>query len=220
QMLRHLIETGTLRRRDGKWSAGLAAHVEVPDSVRDVIARRLTRLPDETREILTLAAVQGDRFDLRVIVEAAEQPQISVLRALDPAISARLVTEADGFSSSRRFVHALVRHTIYDGLPAAERLELHRATGTALAAVAGQGWPEHAGELAGHWLAAAQAGATPDEARRTLDYAQEAARRATASLAYEDAVTQLARALPLVELIPDRDTKADVHIELLIALGE
>jgi tetratricopeptide (TPR) repeat protein len=220
QMLRHLIETGTLRRRDGKWSAGPAAHVEVPDSVRDVIARRLARLPDETREILTLAAVQGDRFDLRVIVEAAGQPQIAVLRALDPAISARLVTEADGFSSSRRFVHALVRHTIYDGLPAAERLELHRATGTALATVAGEAWSEHAGELAGHWLAAVQVGATPDEARRTLNYAQEAARRSTASLAYEDAVTQLARALPLVEFIADQSEKAGTHIELLIALGE
>jgi tetratricopeptide (TPR) repeat protein len=218
QVIRHLGETGAVIRSEGRWSTARApAEVAVPDSVRDVIGRRLARLPDETREILALAAVQGDRFDLRVLVEAAGQPQISVLRALDPAVSARLVTEADGPAPGHRFVHALVRHTLYDALPAARRMELHRTVGTALATVARDNWPEHAAELARHWLAATpQIGATADEARRTLDYAEEAARRAVASLAYEEAAAQVARALPLADLIGDPGRRAAI----LVALGE
>ena len=218
QVLRHLSETGALRQAGGRWSpAGSAADIAVPDSVRDVIARRLARLPAETQAILALAAVQGDRFDLRVLIEAAGQPQLAVLRALDPAITARLVTEADGRLPGHRFVHALVRHTLYDGLSSARRMELHRAVGTALVGVAGDRWPDHAADLARHWLAATpHVGASPDEARRTLDYAQEAARRATASLAYEEAAAQLARALPLADLAGDPKRRAAI----LVALGE
>ena len=218
QMIRHLVETGALTRHGGRWSAAdPPATIDVPDSVRDVIARRLARLPDETEDVLELAAVQGDRFDLRVLVEAAGQPQVSVLRALDPAISARLVTEADGLEPAHRFVHALVRHTLYDRLSSARRMELHRAVGTALTTVAGEDWPDHVADLARHWLAGTpRVGATPAEARRTLDYAEEAARRANASLAYEEAAGQLARALPFADLIDEPSRKA----RTLVALGE
>ena len=218
EVLRHLGETGALLRRDGRWSAsGAAGGFDVPDSVRDVIARRLSRLPAETVEILALAAVQGDRFDLAVLAEAAGQPYVSVLGALDPATSARLVTEGGGSPSAPRFVHALVRHTVEDGLPAARRMELHRATGAALAAVAGGAWEEHAADLARHWLAATPpVGATAEDARRTLDYAEEAARRAAAALAYEEAATLLARAVPLSSQIDDPARRA----ALLAALGE
>jgi DNA-binding SARP family transcriptional activator len=218
EVLRHLGETGALTRRDGRWSAArTASDLDVPDSVRDVIARRLARLPEETGEILALAAVQGDRFDLAVLVEAAGQPTVSVVRALDPAFGARLVTEAEDSPATLRFVHALVRHTVEAGLPAARRMELHRATGAALAAVAGAAWPDDATDLARHWLAATSAvGATAEDARRTLDYVEEAARRAIASLAYEEAAELLARARPLTSRIDDPARRA----RLLAALGE
>src|SRR5207302_7133504 len=111
-------------RRDGRWSAsGAGGGVDVPATVRDVIARRLARLPDETRDVLALAAVQGDRFDLAVLTEAAGRPYVDVLRALDAATTARLVTEGEGWPATACFVHALVRHTLEDGLPAARRME-------------------------------------------------------------------------------------------------
>ena len=218
EVLRHLGETGALARRDGRWSpTEVVSGIDVPDNVRDVVGRRLARLPDETRDILALAAVQGDRFDLAVLAEAAGQPYVDVLRALDAATSSRLVTEGEGWPATARFVHALVRHTVVDGLPAARRLELHRVTGAALAAVAGDTWPDHAAELAGHWLAATPpVGATADDLRRTLDYAEEAAARAVAALAYEEAAALLGRALPLARQIADPARLA----ALLVALGE
>lgn len=96
-------------------------------------------------------------------------------------------------------------------------MELHRATGAALAALTGAEWPEHAAELARHWLAATPAvGSTAEDAARTLDFTEEAARRAAASLAYEEAVDLLTRALPLSARGQDRARRAGV----LVALGE
>jgi DNA-binding SARP family transcriptional activator len=216
QVLRHLSETGALVRRDGRWSV-TSDEFDVPDSVRDVIAQRLARLPDETGEVLAFGAVVGDHFDLALLAEAAGRPHLSVLRALDPALSARLLRQADGPAAGYRFVHALVRHTIEDALPAARRMELHRSIGAALAALAGPSWPEHAADLARHWLAAIPPGAaTPGESRRVLDYAEEAARRATTSLAYEEAAAQLARARPYADLLDDPVRRA----RFLVALGE
>jgi len=96
-------------------------------------------------------------------------------------------------------------------------MELHRATGAALAAVAGDAWPDDATDLARHWLAATSAvGATAEDARRTLDYVEEAAGRAVASLAYEEAADLLARARPLATRIDDPARRAG----FLAALGE
>ncbi|MGH9003952.1 MAG: ATP-binding protein, partial [Acidimicrobiia bacterium] len=144
QVIRHLSETGAVFRRDGRWTSELApSEVGIPDGVRDVIARRLARLPDETREVLAVAAVLGDTFELEILTQVGGEAEIATLRALDPAIAARLVTEAAGPVPGHRFFHALVRATLYDSLPAARRLELHRRAGEAIEAV-------HAGRLEQH----------------------------------------------------------------------
>ncbi len=60
EVLRHLAEQGDIVRRDGRWVAGQPlAELNVPDSVRDVVERRLTRLPDRTREMLALGRRTG-----------------------------------------------------------------------------------------------------------------------------------------------------------------
>ncbi|MGQ0466310.1 MAG: BTAD domain-containing putative transcriptional regulator [Sporichthyaceae bacterium] len=203
EMLRDFGETGVV--------------TEVPDSVRDVIARRLARLPESTRRMLEFAAIAGDRFDVGLLGRASDRTPIAVLQALDPAVAARLTTEPDEASGQSRFVHALVRHTLVDGLSAGGRMELHRATGVALAELAGEDWQDLAAELARHWLAATPAvGSAPDDAARTLDFVEEAAGRAAASLAYEEAVDLLTRALPLSARGRDPVRRA----RLAVALGE
>ncbi|MGQ0466316.1 MAG: BTAD domain-containing putative transcriptional regulator [Sporichthyaceae bacterium] len=198
ELVRHLAETGG-------WDPG-----RVPENVRDVIAQRVGRLSEPTRDLLALAAIQGERFDPGVLTRAAARPYVEVLRALDDAVAARLVTD------QHRFVHALVRHTVVDGLGTATRMELHRATGAALAALVGEEWREHAADLARHALAATPpVGADPDEVRRTLDYAEAAADRAAAALAYEEAAALLARALPL-----SRGGVPAQRARMLVALGE
>jgi class 3 adenylate cyclase/tetratricopeptide (TPR) repeat protein len=211
QMMRHLSETGAVVRRDGRWMPGRPlSDLGVPESVRDVVARRLARLPDETREALALAAVIGDRFELAPLVHASGETEMATLRALDPAIAARLVTEAaDGY----RFVHALVRATLYDGLPGARRVELHRQVGEAVESVHAPRLDDHLPTLARHF---ARAGLT--QRAKASAYAVGAGDRALAQFAHDEAASWYAEALELY----DQSGAADEgrRCDLLISLGE
>ncbi|MCA1843198.1 MAG: AAA family ATPase, partial [Actinobacteria bacterium] len=115
EMLRLLADKGDIVRRDGRWVPGLPlAKLDVPDSVRDVVERRLTRLPDRTSETLALAAVLGERFELAVLVQASGESESSITEVLRPAVSARLVNETN--AGSYHFTHALVRSALEDAL--------------------------------------------------------------------------------------------------------
>jgi predicted ATPase len=71
EVLRHLLESGALRRADGRWElARPVRELGVPESVREVIGRRLDRLGDEAVEVLETAAVIGPEFELSVLEHA------------------------------------------------------------------------------------------------------------------------------------------------------
>ena len=60
EVLLHLVESGVLVQRDGRWANDLSlAEVGLPEGVREVICRRLSRLSERANEVLSLAAVIG-----------------------------------------------------------------------------------------------------------------------------------------------------------------
>ena len=65
----------------------------IPQSVREVIGRRLRNLSDECRHLLTLASVLGREFDLDALARVSRLDLEAVLRLLDEGIDARVVTE-------------------------------------------------------------------------------------------------------------------------------
>ncbi len=73
EILQHLTESGALTQDEsGRWRLSKSiAELGLPQSVRDVVSRRVERLGDELREILTAASVVGRSFDLDVLTQAA-----------------------------------------------------------------------------------------------------------------------------------------------------
>jgi DNA-binding SARP family transcriptional activator len=213
QAIRHLAETGGVVRRDGRWTAWPVRDLSIPDDVRDVVGRRLAHLPEPTRQILTLAAVAGEHFELAPLLEAAGLPEPAMVEALDPAIAARLVVEVPGAALGYRFVHALVRATIYDALPGARRAALHRQTGRALEAVHAGRLESQLPALARHFVNAAAGGDVDDGVK----YATQAGDYALAQLANSEAVVYYEQALKLLDRSP---AAAPGRLEVLIRLGE
>jgi class 3 adenylate cyclase/tetratricopeptide (TPR) repeat protein len=218
EILRHLIETGMLEEEDGRWSfRGDPGALAIPESVREVIGRRLWRLGDDVNSLLRLAAVIGREFDTAVLAAVAGLEGHDVVDALGAATAARLVREVPGVPGRFTFVHALVRHTLYEELGGARRLELHRAVGEALERLAGARRADYVTELAHHWTMAMPAlGVVADDAARAVEYAEAAGRRAMESLAYEEAVGHLQSALHALTFTGDRARRP----ELLLAVGE
>ncbi|WP_433201098.1 BTAD domain-containing putative transcriptional regulator [Dactylosporangium sp. CS-047395] len=121
----------------------------IPPAISDVIARRVGRLPEVTRELLRTAAVVGRSFALGVLAAATASDVDGVLDALEPALDAGVVLgEDDG--ERFRFGHALVRDVVYADQPAARRVRRHAAVAAALEG----GGADRVIEVARHWLAA------------------------------------------------------------------
>ncbi|MCA1842467.1 MAG: hypothetical protein LC792_04620, partial [Actinobacteria bacterium] len=188
----------------------------IPEGIRDVVGRRLSRLSDETNDVLAVAAVIGAEFEPAVLSQACGMSEGNVVAALDEAVAARLAGETPGSTNAYRFAHALVRGTLYEELSAARRVALHRKAAEAIESVHATKLQDHLPALAYHYAECALPAAEPAKA---VDYARRAGDAALSQLAHDEAVHYYRQAAELLRLT---ETPVDEHeqIELLIALGE
>jgi DNA-binding SARP family transcriptional activator len=189
----------------------------IPETVKEVIGRRLGRLSAECRELLALASVAGREFPLDVVGRLGGQESIEVLSLLEEAVPARVVSEVAGSPGRMRFTHALIRDTLYDALPHARRLELHRRTGEALEELRAGESLEHLSELAHHYFHALPAG----DADTAVAHARRAADQSQAVLAHGEAARLYRNALRALTLrpVPDPGLERALLLDLGTALA-
>jgi DNA-binding CsgD family transcriptional regulator len=129
EILKSLIATGEIAIREGVWERTLlfgthTRHPSIPRSVQDAVYQRTKQLSAPARQVLTLAAVAGRRFDLTILQQVMHTDEPHILVYMKELVAAQLVMEeaADLFS----FRHALTRQAVYAELLAGERRALHR----------------------------------------------------------------------------------------------
>src|SRR5262245_24412602 len=206
-VLLHLLEQGALVRQDGRWRvAGSLEHLGLPETVRQVIERRLGRMSEGATRLLRVTAAFTGGIDFEVARRVAELGETPALDALDEALGAQLL-ETTGHTYD--FTHALVRHTLYEGLSPARRARLHRDVAETMEAVYGERAAEHAAEIARHY----HRSASLPGSERGVPYCLTAAEHAERSAAFADVVAHLEAAL---DLLPKG---ASEHPRLLARLG-
>jgi DNA-binding SARP family transcriptional activator len=204
-------ETVRLLALEGLQPESTGTRVAIPQSVRDVIARRFTHLSEECNRVLVLASVLGREFALAALAHVSAVSQDDLLEPLDEAMAARVVSDVLGGPGRLRFAHVLMRDTLYEGITTARRVRLHRQALRALEALYGDEPGPHLAELAHHAVAG-------NEFDKGLRYAQRAGDRAVATLAYEEAARQYETALKALDLVRRSDELT--RCELLLSLGE
>jgi DNA-binding SARP family transcriptional activator len=216
ELLRHLADTGALRRDDstGRWAASDDLTVEgLPRSVRQLIGQRVERLGPDARRLLSTAAVIGPEFDLSLLSTVANTRDEETLDLLEHAGDAGLVMELQNQTDRFEFRHALVQHSLYGELTASRRARLHRDVADAIEAAYGNQPGPKVVELARHLLAATQ---TVD-VERAIEYATRAGDQALEQLAPDEAKRWYAEAL---ELLDQHGGGEDAQrCDLLISLG-
>jgi tetratricopeptide (TPR) repeat protein len=191
-------------------ATGDGGRVAMPQSVRDVIGRRLAHLSPECNRVLVLASALGREFAPEVLAGLAGVPEDELLETLDEAMAARVVSDVPGGSGRLRFAHVLIRDALYEGLTSARRLRLHRRVVEALESRYGDEPGSHLAELAHHAVAGRDAG-------RGVAYARRAGDRALALLAYEEAARLYRSALSALDLDGGSER---TRCELLLAVAE
>ena len=210
ETLRHLVESGRVYLADDRWHYDADPdHLGVPEGLREVVGRRLSRLGDDANEILRMASVVGLEFDERVVAAASGRSEDEVAAALGSALGAGILAEVAPLRY--RFSHAVLRDTLYDELRSSPRIRAHLSVAQAIEGVHAARLDPHLPDLAHHYSIAAPAG----HSAAAIDRAVASAQQAEAGGAHEQAARFYDLGLDALEWEPDAGTEAD----LLIAKG-
>lgn len=181
----------------------LAATTGVPAGVREVLQRRIARLPATAQTMLGQAAVIGAETSINVLADVAGAAEDVALDAVEAALVAGLVTEPE--AGRIRFAHALVRDTLYDGLSRLRRSRLHARAAQAIERHS----PADVAALAYHF---SQSGTDPGVASH---YCRLAAEQAELRFAYHEAARLWEQAVSCL----DQAGGADPRDRLQLVLG-
>ncbi|HKS90959.1 MAG TPA: AAA family ATPase, partial [Tepidiformaceae bacterium] len=195
EVLSHLVETGQINHTDTAWmvTGDLIAKLGIPEGIKEVIGRRLSRLSDDCNRLLQRACAMTNGFTWDEIRAICDEPEEVLLDALDEALAARLIVERK--SGVYAFLHALVRATLYEEQSTPRRMLLHRQVAEALERLYKDDVDLHVAELAAHYVASAGG-----DAGKAIDYSIRAGDRARELLAWEDASAHYQRALDAMEI--------------------
>jgi hypothetical protein len=216
-VLRYLAEEGYITHEGGRWhrAGDTPPEMHIPEGLRDVIGKRLSRLSPDCNRILTTAAVIGRDFALETLRAVGGVEDEPITQALEEAVHIGVLEEqARPGRISYRFAHAFFRQTLYEELIAPRRLRLHQEVARAMERQYAARLDEHAAELAEHFSQSTD----PLDLAKAVKYGELAARRAIAVYAYAEAARHLERALQVQEVV-DPDDRAR-RSDLLALLGD
>lgn len=203
EVLRYLVEEGFVAEQDGvlRRTGDETLAGRIPEGLRDVIGRRLSRLSPATNDLLQVAAVVGREFTPGIAQQLVRLNAEEAEAALGEAQRAGLVEETSRMPLTYAFTHALVRQTLYEELLAPQRSRLHHQAAVALEQQFGTHAAYHAVELADHFANGSDAA----DLGRALDYLALAAEGAIAVNAHGEADRHLQRALQLLQVAQPSD---------------
>ena len=129
EVLRHLAESGLIQQPDGRLPVDLAlAQMAIPEGVKEVIGRRLSRLSDDCNSVLTIASVIGRDFGLDALERASNLSGDRLLELLEEGVAAKVISEVPHTVGYYSFAHALIYETLYEELTTTRRVRLHGQT--------------------------------------------------------------------------------------------
>lgn len=179
----------------------------VSKSFAAALDSRLNFVPAGGLEMLRMAALLGGEFAVTEVAVLLGRSTIDIAGDLQEAMAAGILVEA---GQRMRFRHPLIRQALYDGMPAALRVALHRDAAQALdgIGVEPQRVAQHllaAGQTGDRWSRRWLVGAAPVLAARAPELAAELLRR---ELDHEVADAR------------DLATLSEALAQILLAMGE
>jgi ABC-type transport system substrate-binding protein/serine/threonine protein kinase len=129
ELVRSLLDSGGISKdQTGAWSLGAATDLstgDLPATIQQAVERRIERLPEELREILSIASVIGKAFDSRDLeaLAGAKDVEDAIDRLVDEGL---LEEERESRGDRLTFSSGVVRDVLYGAISRRKRRSLHR----------------------------------------------------------------------------------------------
>ena len=190
EVLTSLVSAGDIFYADGTWDRKPLDQLQIPQSIQEAVFRRTALLSQAAREVLTLAAALGRRFNFALLQQTTGHDEATLLALIKELIAVQVVFEEseDQFA----FRHALGRAAVYNSLLARERRVLHRRLAEALEQA---GSTVYLADLAQHFAEA-------QVWDKALRYAEAAAQAAWRAYAPREVIVHLTGALEAAQHLP------------------
>jgi len=129
ELVRSLLDSGGIAKdQTGAWSLGAATDLstgEMPATIQQAVEKRIERLPEELREVLSIASVIGRAFDFRDLEALAGSKDVE--DSIDHLVEEGLLEEERESRGDRlNFSSRVVRDVLYGALSRRKRRSLHR----------------------------------------------------------------------------------------------
>lgn len=231
--------TFDFRTRKWQWDIEVIKRKEITDNVITFMSNKIKKLPQNTQEILKLAACIGNQFDLALLSSLAEGPVHETARAVQACLVEGLISPLQDIYQLRvrvmegqhsqntepqmaeyyKFIHDRVQQAAYALLSESEREILHLRVGKLLLAEVQTQTrdPEsHLFDLVEHLHLALNLVKTPAERLQIAQLSLQAGKRAKLSAAYESAFKYLKTGL---SCLPEQAWASDYDLTFEIYLN-
>jgi serine/threonine protein kinase len=220
RLLSSLNEAGHIgydsKTNSWKWDIGVISREAIADNVADLLAKTITQLPEEEKNILTLAACIGNRFDIPTLALISGKGDQEVVKHLKTASSGQYVS---GLGDAFEFVHDQVQQAAYGLMDAQDRENRHLEIGRLLRANTGDiEMEEQIFDIVTHYNLGANLLTDPAEKLELVQLNLVAGRKARLAAAFAASAEYLKQGLTLLGEGAWRDhyrLTLDVHSALI-----
>ena len=219
----YLVAEGLIAPCEQSWELCVEiekVEVGVPDSIKQMIEKQLEHLDAEGRRTLEAASVAGAEFSTAAVVAGLGEDRSAVEARCDELARQRFFIQDCGVQELPNgetvtrygFIHSLYQNVLYERVPAARRVQLHRRIAEEAEQVYGDRVREIAAELAMHFEQSSNY-------KQAVEYLQQAAENDIRRFAYQEAVGLSRRGLELLRRLPDTPDRARQELWLHLTLG-
>jgi DNA-binding NtrC family response regulator/tetratricopeptide (TPR) repeat protein len=217
-----LVETGALIGERGAYRPAQAVErLQVPPTVRAVLATRIDRLAPVEKHVVQAAAVVGKNVPFALLRAVADVPEAALRDALANLQVAEFLRETQIFTEVEyAFKHALTHDVVYETLLPDRRRAVHARMVEALERFYADRLTEQVEQLAHHALAA-------ELWPKAVAYSRQAGVKAAWRSAHLEAIPHFDRALRAIRRLPQTEAilreMLDLYLRLrwsLVPLGE
>jgi len=213
ETIRTLVETGLLAGTAGAYRlAGALGGIQVPPTVRAVLAARIDRLAPGDKSLLQEASVIGTDVPWAWLAHIADLPEPTLRELLGRLVAGEFLYEARLFPDVLyTFTHAITHDVAYGSLLHDRRRRLHARIVAAIEQLASDRSGEQVERLAHHSLHG-------EVWAKAESYLRQAATRAVGRGALAEAATFLEQAVEALDHLPRDSTTVKEAIDLRLGL--